>query len=159
MTTAIRRHPVVGLWVLTALAVGMIAPSARAIPLDDRGDIKFGLRAYTSVRIGTEKIGGEDNPLNYPSSAAGHVRQHRYFLQLDFDHDLSRIAQTSWGPARLFGLLDQGFDSLGWHGRSEIRYTVQYRGEGEGIYDYGPSEYSDGASKLRAYRAPVPSIS
>jgi hypothetical protein len=158
MTTAIRRHPVLGSWVLAALAVGMIAPSARAIPLDEQGDMKLGLRAYTAVRIGTEKIGGEDNPLSYPSSAAGHVRQNRYFLQLDFDHDLTRLAKTGWGPARLFGLLDQGLGSLGWSGESDVKYTVQYRGEGEGIYDYGPSEYSDGGATLRAYRGPVPNI-
>jgi hypothetical protein len=121
--------------------------------------MKLGLRAYTAVRIGTEKIGGETDPLNYPGSPPGHVRQHRYFLQLDFDHDLTRLAQTGWGPARLFGLMDQGFNSLGWQGSSDVKYTVQYRGEGEGIYDYGPSEYSDGGTHMRAFRLNTPNIS
>ncbi len=158
MTRATRRHPRVALLGLTALAVVTAARSARAIPLDDRGEITLGMRAYTAVRIGTERIGGGTDPLNWPTSPAGHVRQHRYFLQLDFDHNLTRLAQTSWGPARLFGLLDQGFDALGWEGHTDVRYKVQYRGEGEGLYDYGPSEYSDPGGTLRKFRLNTPEI-
>ncbi len=156
MSIAIRRK--LGVCALVALAFTLAATAARALPLDESGDMKLSLRAYTSVRIGTEKIGGQDNPLSYPSSAAGHVRQHRYFLQLNFDHNLSRVTDTSWGAARLFGLLDQGFNALGWNGHADVRYTVQYRGEGEGIYDYGPGEYSNGAARLREYQGPVPNI-
>ena len=159
MTKAVRRHSTFALLLLAILA-GVAGPhSASAITIDDQGEMKLGLRAYTAVRIGTDQLGGEENPLNYPSSPAGHVRQSRYFLQIDFDHDLTRLAETSYGPARLFGLLDQGFDSLGWQGKSDIRYTVQYRGEWEGIYAYGPGEYSNSAGRLSAYRGPVPNIS
>jgi hypothetical protein len=158
MTIAIRRHRRIWVCALAALGVVIAARSVRAIPLDESGDIKLGLRAYTAVRIGTEKIGGTTDPLNYPSSPAGHVRQNRYFLQLDFDHNLTRVTDTSWGAARLFGLLDNGFNSLGWNGHADVRYTVQYRGEGEGIYDYGPQEYSDSAAVLREYRGPVPNV-
>ena len=97
MTTAIRRHSIIAGAMLVALAC---ARFASALPLDDRGEIKLGMRAYTAVRVGTQAIGDSDNPLNWPNSGAGHVRQHRYFLQLDFDHDLTRLAQTGWGPPR-----------------------------------------------------------
>jgi hypothetical protein len=159
MTTAVRRHSKLAWLVLTAFTAGMVARTARAITLDDRGEMKLGLRAYTAVRIGTQRLGGSTDPLNYPSSPSGHVRQNRYFLQLDFDHDLTRLAQTGWGPARLFGLLDQGFDALGWQGQSDVKYTAQYRGQGEGIYDYGPGEYNDGSDRLRAFRGNVPRVS
>src|SRR5262249_5234917 len=135
MTTATRRRSTLTLWVVGALVGAALARPAAAIPIDEAGDMNLGMAAYTAVRIGTEKIGGSTDPLSYPPSAPGHVRQNRYFLQLDFDHDLTRIARDGWGPARLFGLLDQGFDSLGWKGETDVRYTVQYRGEGEGIYD------------------------
>jgi hypothetical protein len=157
MMKSIRRQTILASIVLTTLVVGTV-PTARAIPLDDRGEIKLGLRAYTAVRIGTEKLGGSDDPLSYPSSPAGHVRQHRYFLQLDFDHDVSRLAQEGWGPARLFGLMDQGFNALGWHGQSNVRYTLQYRGEGEGIYAYGPAEYSDPRKGLEEFRHNSPEV-
>jgi hypothetical protein len=34
--------------------------------------------------------------------------------------------------------MDDALGAAGWKDPLEIRYTVQYRGEGEGIYDYGP---------------------
>jgi hypothetical protein len=158
MTTATWRHSTFASWALAALAVATLAGTASALPIDERGEMKLGMRAYTALRLGTEKIGGETDPLNYPGSAPGSVRQHRYFLQLDFDHDLTRIAHDGWGPARLFGLLDNAFDSMGWQGSSDVKYTVQYRGEGEGIYDYGPSEYSDAADHLRKFRLNTPEV-
>ena len=158
MTIAVRRHQTLALMLLIALAAAWGARDALAITLDDRGEMKLGLRAYTSVRVGTQQLGGSDNPLNYPSSPAGHVRQNRYFLQVDFDHDLTRLGEQGWGPARIFGLMDQGFDALGWEGKSAVKYTVQYRGEGEGIYNYGPSEYSDPGNKLWAYRLDTPKL-
>ena len=158
MTNAIRRDRLF-VWLLLAAFCGASSPrEARALTIDDRGEMKLGMRAYTAVRVGTEKIGGSTDPLNWPSSAAGHVRQNRYFLQLDFDHDITRLAHETWGLARGFDMLDQGLSLLGWKGQSEIRYTVQYRGEGEGIYDYGPSEYSDPGDTLKVFRLNVPAV-
>ena len=158
MTTATRRHSVIAVAMLTALASLTSVRIADAITLDDRGEVKLGLRAYTAVRIGTQEIGGTENPLNWPGSAAGHVRQHRYFLQLDYDHDITRLAHEGWGPVRLFGLVDQLLGLTGWKDRLETRYTVQYRGEGEGIYDYGPAEYREAGDQMRALRLDFPSI-
>jgi hypothetical protein len=146
MTTATKRHPPLRLMTsLLGLALAASGP-AHAIPVDDRGDMKLGLRAYTNVRIGTETTGGDENTLSWPRSGAGHVRQHRYFLQLKFDHDLKRLAQASYAWLGLLGLLD--LDGLS--------YSLQYRGEGEGIYDYGASEFTDPASDLRALRLDAP---
>ena len=158
MTTATRRHSIIVVVLVTALAALTTARVASAILLDDRGELKLSLRAYTAVRIGTQEIGGTENPLNYPGSAAGHVRQHRYFLQLDFDHELTRIARDGWGPIRTFGLVDNLLQLAGWRDPLEVKYTVQYRGEGEGIYDYGPSEYSDGGSKMRRVLLNTPEL-
>ena len=158
MATATRRQTMRPWLVLAATVIVMGPRPARSIPLDDRGELKLAMRLYTAVRIGTEKIGGNTDPLNYPSSPAGHVRQNRYFLQLDFDHDMSRIAHESWGPARIFGLLDDAFDAIGWRGRTDVKYTLQYRGEGEGIYDYGPGEYRDARGTLEAFRKESPEV-
>ena len=129
-----------------ALVTMFLACPAHALVLDDRGEMRLGLRTYTAVRIGTEKMGGEDNPLTFPSSAAGHVRQHRYFLEVKFDHDVRRLAKTGWGIARLFGWIDP----------NTLKYSLQYRGEGEGIYDYGPDEFSHEFRKTSAVRLSLP---
>src|SRR5439155_1758013 len=83
----------------------------------DRGEMRLGFRAYTAARIGTEKMGGSDDPLTFPNSAAGHLRQHRYFLELKLDHDVRRLAKTGWGLARLFDWIDP----------NTLKYSLQYR--------------------------------
>ncbi len=131
------------------LGLGLVTLAARsgwALVLDDRGEMRLGMRAYNSVRIGTETMGGSDDPLTFPRSGAGHVRQHRYFLELKFDHDLRRLATTTKGAAWLFG----------WFDPSVLSYSLQYRGEGEGIYDYGPQEFSDQVESLRRFRLQLP---
>jgi hypothetical protein len=131
-----------------ALLLCSTAPPAGALTLDDRGEMRLGLRSYTAARVGTETIGGEDNPLAFPGSGTGHVRQHRYFLELKLDHDIRRLASTGYGLARL----------LGWLRPSTFKYSIQYRGEGEGIYDYGPDEFQHEYAKTKAYRQDLPSV-
>src|SRR5438093_2034352 len=146
MTTATRRHA--RRLLLASLVLGAIARPARALTLDDRGEMRLGLRAYTAARIGTEKMGGSDDPLSFPNSAAGHLRQHRYFLELKLEHDVRRRAKTGYGLARLFGWIDP----------TTLKYSLQYRGEGEGIYDYGPDEFHHQFRKLQAVRLDLPNI-
>jgi len=123
-----------------------VASPARALDLDDTGALRLAMRAYNAVRVGTEEIGGNDNPFYFPGSGVGHVRQHRYFLQLDLEHDLRAYTQSGFGIAR----------ALDWLDLDVFKYSVTYRGEGEGIYDYGPSEYSEYGNKLRTFRRDVP---
>ena len=150
MTKATRRRAerLATALLLGAAAVAMVAGPVRALTLDDRGEMRLGMRAYTASRIGTEKMGGEDDPLSFPNSAAGHLRQHRYFLEVKLDHDVRRLGKTGWGLAWLFDWLDP----------NTLRYSLQYRGEGEGIYDYGPDEFHHQFRKLQAVRLDIPNI-
>ena len=145
MTNTPRRPRALAVVVLAAAALLATRP-ARALDLDDHGDMRLGLRAYTAVRLGTNKMGGPNNPLNYPPSGVGHVRQHRYFLQIDFEHNLLDYATTGSGLARAFGWLDLDV----------FKYQLTYRGEREGIYDYGPDEFSHYRDELLAFRRDVP---
>src|SRR2546427_11821135 len=124
-----RRRPERVLLGVAALAAPLLVgvPVARALQVDERGEMRLGMRAYTDVRLGTEREGGSDDPLSFPRSAAGHVRQHRYFLELKLDHDVKRFATTGTGLARAFGWLDP----------DTLKYSLQYRGEGAGIDHYG----------------------
>src|SRR5262249_1053801 len=104
---------------LTALTVLVGTRTVLALTMDERGEIRLGLRGYTAVRVGTERIGDSDNPLNYPVSGAGHLRQNRYFLQLSYDHDLTRLAKQSYGLLAPFRLLNP----------TALKYTLEYRFE------------------------------
>src|SRR5262245_14472505 len=142
----LRHRVLVGAVVLAACLLA-VAHRARALDLDESGAFRLGLRTYTDVRVGTQTIGDGELRYYFPGSGAGHLRQHRYFLQLDLEHDLLGYTREGWSPARLFGWLDP----------SVLKYSITYRGEREGIYEYGPSEYSDYRDKLTAFRRKVPS--
>src|SRR5262245_29632296 len=120
MTTGSRRQPARASLLLAVIAMVAASRPAWPISLDDRGEAKLSMRAYTAVRVGTQRMGGTDNPLTFPGSELGHVRQSRYFLQLDFDHDLTRLAHQTWGLARLFGMVDEMFDAVGWKGKTDV---------------------------------------
>jgi len=133
---------------VTALAVLSGTRAAVALTLDDQGEMRLGLRAYTAVRVGTNEIGDSTDPLNYPVSGAGHLRQNRFFLQIHWDHDLTRLATQSYGLLAPFRLINP----------TSLRYTLEFRGEGEGLYQWGPTEYSDEAAGLRRTKLDVPTV-
>jgi hypothetical protein len=146
MTTATRRRP---RWRIALGSVVLLLVTwrpASALTLDDRGEMRLGLRAYTAARFGTEHMNSEDDPLTFPHSGTGHLRQDRYFLEVKLDHDIRRLGTTTKGLAWL----------LGWMNPSSLRYSLQYRGQGEGIYDYGPDEFSHQADVLRMIRVNLP---
>lgn len=126
----------------------LVARSAQAASLDKEGDIKLGLRTYMNARIGTEssfhkEIAGsltdskQPRPANtetFPASDAGALRQNRMFAEVDFEHSLDRLIQQGFGPLSLLRALP--FKTNG------VKYHLTFRGEGDGVYDWGPSEYS-----------------
>lgn len=124
-----------------------LACDAAALSLDANNKMRLGLRAYTAVRFGTETI-GEQNPLAFPRSPAGHLRQHRSFIQIDLTHDVLHYVTEGYGPVRLLSVLDPDV----------LTYTLQYRGEFEGIYDYGPDEYRNFEHELRTFRRDFPNV-
>jgi hypothetical protein len=124
-------------WLPILLAVlGLLwPPNAGAIQIDDEGTMNVSVRAYANVRVGTttkqctkppEKEGGSGSfGGTFPCSGAGHLMQNRYFLEVEWDHDL-----LPW-------VEDYTPDWL-----TSLEYTLSYRGEYEGIYNFGPKEYS-----------------
>jgi hypothetical protein len=127
---------------------------AQAVPLDKEGEIKLGVRAYGNARIGTEKTdksitftryqanGQPDwgrayvasDSQTFPLSSPGHLRQNRYYIEAEMDHDLSRLTKEGFGPLALLSNLP--FKIRG------LKYHATFRGEADLIYDWGPNEYS-----------------
>lgn len=117
----------------------------RAISLDEEGDMKLGVRTYVNARVGTESthdgvILGAGTPdqvstsATFPHSDAGHLRQNRFYIEAELNHDLSRLVKENVGPFSLIN--DLPFKV------KELSYHLTFRGEGEGLYDWGPNEYS-----------------
>lgn len=147
-----RRRATTGVLIGAVLAA---AVHAGAVDLDKSGDLTFGLRSYTAARVGTQHtdisiISDPNNivgsppslagpqqtyrSLTFPVSSAGHLRQNRFFAEAELRHKLDHLIQDGYGP---LGVLD----NLPFKMRN-VGYTLIYRGEYEGIYDYGPTEYS-----------------
>jgi len=131
-----------GVTCLVAVSWLGFAGMAHAASLDKNGEITLGLRAYASARIQTENtdktILSDANDqylrsLTFPVSSAGHLRQSRYFAEIDFKHDLSRLYEQGFGPLGLLHYLPFKIRNL--------KYNLIYRGEYEGTFDYGPSEF------------------
>src|SRR5690606_4773869 len=130
-----------------AAALGAAAPAA-AIPLDEEGTINVSVRASVNARIGTmakQSTRPGDQPPScatdsstcnfggtYPYSGAGNLIQNRYFLEVKWNHDLMEWL-GDWLPESV----------------EAFRYNLTYRGEYEGIYDFGPTAYSQGRESLQ----------
>jgi hypothetical protein len=130
---------------VTAVA-GFAALPAGAVFLDDGREIRLGLRTYVSARVGTQDTSKSYFFLNlrdqaprasrtetFPYSASGHLRQNRAFAEVDLEHDILRLSREGFGPLNLFNILPFKL--------SRLRYHLTFRGEYEGVYDYGPSEF------------------
>jgi hypothetical protein len=132
-----------------------------AVPLDRDGSIRLSLRTYVNARVGTEHTdlgpvvfrsprdpGLEVFPVGtFPPSAAGHVRQNRYFLEAELNHDVESLVRDGVGPFALLADLPVRIQGL--------RYTVTFRGEGDTLYDWGPREYSTASAFEDVARVPV----
>ncbi len=133
-----------GIVCLAAIASSWHTSTAYAASLDQKGEIKLGVRAYTAARIGSEQTDSTIvwnatrtsqrlRDLTFPVSSAGHLRQNRFFVEAELNHDLARLLKQGFGPLAL--LNDLPFEIR------QLKYNLTFRGEGEGIYDYGPAEY------------------
>ncbi len=141
------------LWGLAGLMLTLWPTGVHARALDKDGDMKLGVRMYVNTRIGTEATdrtatyetvnpatgrpgSGEQLEASetFPFSGAGHLRQNRFFIEAEFDHDISRLMKEGLGPLELLNRLPFKIKGL--------KYHLVFRGEGDGLYDWGPREYS-----------------
>jgi hypothetical protein len=71
--------------------------------------------------------------LTFPVSAAGHMRQNRFFLEAELKQNLDRLVKDDYGPLTLLNDLPVRLRNL--------KYNLTARLEYDGVYDYGPAEY------------------
>ncbi len=157
MTQCCNRWLVLSTLLLTIAA----APEVRGIALDRDGSIKLGVRTYVNARLGTEnthqgipnRVSGQVLPstsATFPFSAAGHLRQNRFFLEAELDHRIDRVIEAGVGPLSLLRDLPFRLRNVGYH--------LTFRGEYEGVYDWGPQEYATAKSLDVLTRLPLAAI-
>jgi hypothetical protein len=146
------------------LSLAVCSKQSWAAALDKEGDIKLGVRAYVNARVGTEDThdgypqcntsrctakSAVNYPLTgtFPHSDAGHLRQNRFYIEAEFHHDLDRLVKEGFGPLSL--LNDLPFKV------KDVAYHMTFRGEYDGLYDFGPNEYST-AEAFKKARAVQP---
>jgi len=131
---------------LTAVAVLLLAAgTASGAALDENGELTLGVRSYAAARVGAEntdisiiygtpsKTRQTYRSLTFPVSAAGHLRQSRYFVEAELRHNLDRLIKEGFGPLTLL-------NELPFRMRN-VKYNLTGRFEYDGVYDYGPAEY------------------
>lgn len=116
-----------------------------AVSLDKDSTMKMGVRTYVNARIGTEHTdetlfrqpgsagATSRDTRTFPVSGAMHLRQNRFFMEAEFDHELGQLVSKGFGPLALLNNLP--FKIRG------LKYHLVYRGEYDGLYDWGPNEY------------------
>lgn len=152
-----------GWWVLFGAVLLGFARGERAgaVSLDPEGTIKLGVRTYVNARVGTEdthegipnRVGSQVLPstsATFPFSAAGHLRQNRFFVEAELDHRIDRLIQEGIGPLSLLRDLPFRLRNVGYH--------LTFRGEYDGVYDWGPKEYATADSFDVLLRLPLAAI-
>jgi hypothetical protein len=158
------------LWPAVCLVVGSLALCSKqstAVSLDKDGDLKLGVRTYVNARIGTEDTHDGypqcnttrctpqstiDYPVTgtFPHSDAGHLRQNRFYIEAELNYDADRLLKQGVGPLSLLNNLPFKIKDLGYH--------FTFRGEYDGIYDWGPNEYSTAEAFYKARAVNKPTI-
>jgi hypothetical protein len=105
---------------LLAAAIVSSPTACEAYFLDTDRTVQLFGRIYSQTALRTESTSG----FTFPQTPFGHMVQHRNLLEVELAHRLDR-----WLPGRPDWLNDLGY---------RLRYKAVY----EGLWDYGPDEYS-----------------
>jgi len=152
---------------VAALVISAWHSAAWAVALDKEGTIRLGVRTYVNARIqaehtdrtvfyektnpGAPASNATNQPVKvlesqtFPYSPPGHLRQNRFFIEAELDHDITKLMKT-FGPLPLLNDLPFKIDQL--------KYHLVYRGEGEGVYNWGPREFRTSDAYRQLLEAP-----
>lgn len=112
---------------------------ALAVFLDEDDTMRFSGRVYNRTAMAVEKASGNTR-LQTPYNS-WNMLQNRTFIQGELSHDLTNlIAGKSKGMLRpLAGLMAP----LRYLGADTLDYFVTYRGEYDGVWDFGPAVFRE----------------
>ena len=114
-------------------------PLLHARFLDESQTLRFNGRVYNRTAMAVENAGGNTR-LQTPYNAFN-MLQNRSFVQVELRHDLVDLVEGSY-EGRL-SVLAPLLKPLQWLQLEDISYFVTYRGEYDGVWDYGPDVFSE----------------
>jgi hypothetical protein len=86
----------------------------------------------------------------FPHSDGGHLRQNRFYIEAELNYDADRLLKEGVGPFSLLNSLPFKIKDLGYH--------FTFRGEYDGVYDWGPNEYSTAEAFYKAKQVSRPTV-
>lgn len=103
------------------MLVSTLFATAEAYPLDRDETARLFARLYSQGAIRTVDSSG----FTFPRTPAGHVIQHRNLFEVELAHEVDGLFafQPRWVH--------------------DLEYRLRYKGVYEGLYDYGPAEFSE----------------
>jgi hypothetical protein len=137
------RHPrerwwrCVGLSFVIAASLGV--EKAEAIFLDKAETLRFNGRVYNRTAFATQ--GATDNTRLRTPYNDWNMLQNRTFIQMEMRHNLTDLVRGRYDG--LLSFLQFPLAPLRLLDPDDIDYFVTYRGEYDGVWDYGPDVFSE----------------
>ena len=130
-----------GLLCLGGLVAGVLLWPAllHARFLDEAQTLRFNGRVYNRTALAVENASGNTR-LQTPYNAFN-MLQNRTFVQVEMRHDLVDLVEGSYEGH--LGMLAPLLKPLQWLQLEDISYFMTYRGEYDGVWDYGPAVFRE----------------
>lgn len=130
-----------GLLCVRSLVVGLVLWPAllHARFLDESQTLRFNGRVYNRTAMAVENAGGNTR-LQTPYNSFN-MLQNRSFVQVELRHDLVDLVEGSYEGT--LSALAPLFKPLQWLQLEDISYFITYRGEYDGVWDYGPDVFRE----------------
>lgn len=130
-----------GLLCVRSLVVGLVLWPAllHARFLDESQTLRFNGRVYNRTAMAVENAGGNTR-LQTPYNSFN-MLQNRSFIQVELRHDLVDLVEGSYEGT--LSALAPLFKPFQWLQLEDISYFITYRGEYDGVWDYGPDVFSE----------------
>ena len=126
-------------WLLFFVVLLLWPNVAFARFLDEAQTLRFNGRVYNRTAMAVEKA-AKNTRLQTPYNSFN-MLQNRTFLQLELRHDLIDLIEGSYqGHLSILAPLLQPLQALQ---LEDMSYFMTYRGEYDGVWDYGPDVYSE----------------
>ncbi len=107
--------------------------------LDESQTLRFNGRVYNRTALAVENAGGNTR-LQTPYNAFN-MLQNRTFVQVEMRHDLVDLVEGSYEGH--LSVLAPLLKPLQWLQLEDISYFMTYRGEYDGVWDYGPDVFRE----------------